>query len=231
MAEIKRDYSLRNFSSKLIGGKVNEEKGERYKFKKEGVTLRFHRRISIPIVEFFDNFPFITPNRVTWLGFFSTLLCATILAIAGDNIILLIIASFFFWFSAILDCVDGQLARKRNTCSKKGEWLDFVLEAKGVFLWIAIGFNITSTKTEILGLDVWFLIATTLGFLAFLSVISIYSSWIFEEVQAVSHDHVYVIIFMIIFHLFELGLFLFLIGAIFAVIYTLLEKSFAKTTN
>ena len=229
MVGLKKDYSLRNLASKLILGKANEDKGIEYAFKKEGITLRFHRYISRPIVELIAVFSLITPNRVTWFGFFLTVFSATLIAIARDNIFLLLLASFFYWFSALTDCIDGQLARKKGITSKTGEWLDYVLEGKGIFLWIAIGFNITSTKTEIFGLDVWFLIAIALGFLAFLSVISIYSSWIFGEVQPVSHDHVYIIILMIIFHQFELGLILFNIGIIFAVFYTLIEKTLVNS--
>ncbi len=226
IVKLKKDYSLRNLSSKLILGKVNEEKGGHYAFKKEGITLRFHRIIANQIVKVFHPFSLITPNRVTWFGFFLTIFSAIIIVIAGNNTVWLVLASILYWLSAIMDCVDGQLARKRDSCSKTGEWLDYVLEAKGIFLWIAIGFNISLTKTEILGLDIWFLISIALGFLGFLSVMSIYSSWLFEETQPISHDHVYIVIFMMIFHLFELGLLIFDIGIIFVVIYTLIEKTF-----
>ena len=226
MVKMKRDYSLRNLSSRFIQGKVNEEKGDRYTFKKEGITLRFHRNIASHIVKVFYKFSFITPNRVTWFGFFLGIMSSIVLAIAGDDIVWLVQASFFYWLSAIMDCVDGQLARKRNMSSKTGEWLDYVLEAKGIFMWMAIGFNITSTKTELLGFDVWLLITIALGFLGFLSVMSIYSSWLFNEVQPVSHDHIYIIMFMIVFHLLELGLLIFDICIIIVVFYILIEKTF-----
>lgn len=227
MGKKKTDYSLRNLTSKIIWGKANEEKGGRYAFKKEGFTLRVHRRLSNQIVKVLDPFSFITPNRITWFGFLLAVLSGVILAIAGDDIILLVIASIIYWISAIMDCLDGQLARKREICSRTGEWLDFVLEGgKGIFLWMAIGFNISSTKTELFGLNVWFLVSLGLGFLGFLSVISIYSSWLFEEVQPVSHDHVYVIMLVMIFHLLEPALILFNIAVIFVVFYTLIEKTF-----
>ncbi|MHA1993047.1 MAG: CDP-alcohol phosphatidyltransferase family protein [Candidatus Hodarchaeales archaeon] len=227
MGKKRTDYSLRSLTSKLIRGKPNEEKGGRYAFKKEGFTLRIHRNISIKIVNVLDRFSFITPNRVTWFGFLLAVLSGLILAVAGNDMGWLILASIIYWISAIMDCVDGQLARKRGICSKTGEWLDFVLEGgKGIFFWMAIGFNITSTKSELFGFDVWFLIAVALGFLGFLSVISIYSSWLFEEVQPVSHDHVYVIMLVIIFHLLEPALILFDITVIIVVFYTLIEKTF-----
>ena len=223
--KIKKEWSLRNLSSKLILGKANDNKGGQYAFKKEGISLRFHRSIANQIVKLVKNFSFITPNRVTWFGFFLAVFSALVLAIVGNNTLWLILASFLYWLSAILDCVDGQLARERNMSSKTGEWLDYVLEGKGVFLWLAIGFNISSTKTEILGLDVWFLISIALGFLAFLSVMSIYSSWLFTEAQPVSHDHVYVVMLMMILHLLELGVLLFDIGIIIVVFYILIEKT------
>ncbi|PWI47035.1 hypothetical protein CEE45_13760 [Candidatus Heimdallarchaeota archaeon B3_Heim] len=227
MGKKKTDYSLRNLSSKLIGGKPNEEKGGQYAFKKEGFTLRFHRNISNQIVKVIDPLSFITPNRITWFGFLLAVLSALILALSGDDFVWLLLASFIYWVSAIMDCVDGQLARNRGISSTTGEWLDFVLEGgKGTFLWMAIGFNITITKTELMGFNVWFLVAIALGFLGFLSVISIYSSWLFEEAQPVSHDHVYVIMLMMIFHLVEPALILFDIGIILVVFYTLIEKTF-----
>ena len=227
MGKKKTDYSLRSISSRLIRGKPNEEKGGRYAFKKEGFTLRFHRSISNQIVKAIGPFSFISPNRITWFGFLLAVASALILALSGDNFVWLLLASIVYWFSAIMDCVDGQLARKRGICSKTGEWLDFVLEGgKGIFLWMAIGFNITITKTELMGFNVWFLVAVALGFLGFLSVISIYSSWLFEEAQPVSHDHVYVIILMMILHLVEPALILFDIAIILVVFYTLIEKTF-----
>ncbi|MHA1977032.1 MAG: CDP-alcohol phosphatidyltransferase family protein [Candidatus Hodarchaeales archaeon] len=227
MGKKKTDYSLRNLTSKLIGGKPNEEKGGRYAFKKEGFTLRLHRHLSTQLVEAIDPFSFVTPNRITWFGFLLAVLSGVILAIAGNDIRWLLLASIIYWISAIMDCVDGQLARKRGISSKTGEWLDFVLEGgKGIFLWMAIGFNISSTKTELFGLNVWFLVSIVLGFLGFLSVISIYSSWLFEEVQPVSHDHVYMIMLVMTFHLLEPALLLFTIALIFAVFYTLIEKTF-----
>jgi phosphatidylglycerophosphate synthase len=227
MGKKRTDYSLRNITSKLIRGKPNEEKGGRYAFKKEGFTLRLHRNISKRIVIIIDRFSFITPNRVTWFGFLLAVFSGLVLAIANSDMTLLIIASIFYWISAIMDCVDGQLARKRGISSTTGEWLDFVLEGgKGIFLWMAIGFNITSTRTELFGFNVWFLIAIGLGFLGFLSVISIYSSWLFEEVQPVSHDHVYAIMLIMIFNLLEPALIIFDIGIVIVVFYTLIEKTF-----
>ncbi len=227
MGKRKTDYSLRNLLSKLIRGKPNEEKGREYTFKKEGDSLRFHRWISRYIVRVVDPIPGVSPNRITWFGFILAGLSGILLALAGDDFVWLLAAAIVYWFSAIMDCVDGQLARVRGICSKTGEWLDFVLEGgKGVILWMSIGFNISSTKADLFGFEIWFLITIALGFLGFLSVISIYSSWIFKEPQPVSHDHVYVVMAIMIFNLLEPALIIFDIGVVLVVFYTLIEKTF-----
>ena len=227
MEKPKHNFSLRHLASKMILGQENGDKGEEYAFKKEGWSLRFHRKISKPLVLLIKPFAFITPNHITWFGFFLSVLSALTVALAGSNLIWLIIASILYWLSAILDCVDGQLARDRSVTSRKGAWLDFVLEGgKGVAFWLGVGFNLSARNSEIFGFDVWFLITIALGFLGFLSVISIYSSWMFAEDQPISHDHVYIAMIIIIFNLFEISLILFDIGIILVVIYSLFEKTF-----
>ncbi len=227
MGKKKSDYSLRNLLSKLIRGKPNEEKGGEYSFKREGDTLRLHRWISSHFVNVIDPLPFVTPNRITWFGFFLTGVSGFFLAFANDEFIWLLAAGIIYWFSAIMDCIDGQLARKRGITSTVGEWLDFVLEGgKGVIFWMAVGFNLSSKKSDLLGFDIWFLVTIALGFLGFLSIISIYSSWLFKEPQPVSHDHVYVIMIIMIFNLLEPALLIFDVGVVFVVFYALLEKTF-----
>ena len=225
--KIHNKYSLKYIASKMIRGKSNGEKSIRNSYKKEDSIIGFHRKLMEPIVDLIEPISIITPNRVTWFGCLLALLSSVALGLGTFDYAFMLIASFLYWFSALLDCVDGQLARKRKTSSLKGEWLDVVLEfGKGIFFWIAVGFNITSYKSEIWGFNVWFVIAIALSFLGFLTFMSIYTSWLFRESQPVSHGHVYIVLFIIIANILELALIIFTFLVILSVIYTLFEKTF-----
>lgn len=80
----------------------------------------------------------VTPNQVTlaslFLGIFAALLfCSSMWFYEALGAIVLQ-ASF------ILDCADGQLARLKNKCTKRGAWLDLAADVGKVF---AVYFGIT----------------------------------------------------------------------------------------
>ena len=85
-------------------------------------TNQVCRRIAAVIVVIISPTP-ITPNMVTGLSFLLNLF-------ANYQILLgkLDSAAIFFFISFIMDCVDGQLARERDTVSKFGIYLDIVLD-------------------------------------------------------------------------------------------------------
>jgi len=65
---------------------------------------------------------FITPNRLTILSFILTILTtAFILSGSSEN---LFIAGIILQLAYIIDCMDGQLARYRQTVSRIGSFLD-----------------------------------------------------------------------------------------------------------
>jgi len=65
---------------------------------------------------------FITPNRLTVLSFFLSILSAALIGCGGHG--LLIAAGIILQISYIIDCMDGQLARYRNVISNVGSFLD-----------------------------------------------------------------------------------------------------------
>ena len=85
-------------------------------------TNQVCRRIAAVIV-IIINPTLITPNMVTVLSFLFNLF-ANSQILSGE----LLSAAFFFFISFIMDCVDGQLARKRDTVSIFGVYLDIVLD-------------------------------------------------------------------------------------------------------
>ena len=227
MPERKKNFSLKNIAAKLQMGKPNKEKEGRYSYKKEDFLVQCHRRVALPVVDLIYPIKAITPNRITWFGFILSIISAIFLAFAAGKLEWLFLASLIYWISAMMDCVDGQLARRRKTSGKHGEYLDSVTEmGKGILFWFAVGINITQVTSTIWGIDVWFLIAVCLSMLGWLSVGSIYSSWLFKETQPVSHGHVYIAILIMMTNLLELALLTFAIISTIGVIYTLFEKTF-----
>jgi len=68
------------------------------------------------------DWPFITPNRLTISSFILTILTVTlILSGSFEN---LFVAGIILQFAYIIDCMDGQLARYRQTVSRIGSFLD-----------------------------------------------------------------------------------------------------------
>lgn len=102
----------------------------------------------------------ITPNQVTFLATLVALLsCALFIALPGWWGA--VVAALVFELSFILDCVDGQLARIRQTASTIGHHLDFlmdeikaffVLGAVTVRLWLGSATNAEGDRTLIVGL-------------------------------------------------------------------------------
>jgi CDP-diacylglycerol--glycerol-3-phosphate 3-phosphatidyltransferase len=86
------------------------------------LTNYVYRRFSIPLARLLIPTG-ISPNYVTWIATFSGFYAAYLLsknnAIAGVVVLL---------FSQILDCADGDLARLTGKVTKKGAYLDRVLD-------------------------------------------------------------------------------------------------------
>ncbi len=62
----------------------------------------------------------VTPNQVTVLAGLSGLLAAVIVPFS------LSIGAILLWFSNVLDCVDGEIARLKMKGSRLGQWLDTI---------------------------------------------------------------------------------------------------------
>ena len=217
-------------------GKTNTEKSGDDEYKKEDFILRFSRRIASPIANLIYPLNAITPNQVTWLGFIIVLIAAYILFIAENNVFLLFLVGFCFWISAILDCVDGQLARMRGKSSKIGSWFDTVLEDGKAFpLFLALGFHIQDANgfftlhlgsTSIITLNVWFTLFVAYALVGWLSMMAIRGNMLLNEPEGVSHGHVYIFWIILIFNLLDWFLAVYVFLVLFAVLYTLFEKTF-----
>lgn len=84
-------------------------------------TNIFLRPISIPVSWFFIKIGF-SPNNVTYLSIIVSLIGGVL--ITSKSLYLAIIGACLFNFFAILDCVDGNIARVSSTKSIYGGWVD-----------------------------------------------------------------------------------------------------------
>ncbi len=94
----------------------------------------------------------ITPLQITWAHLFIAMIAAVLFGI-GDYL-LTILAALLFVLSYILDMVDGELARYRETRSEVSVWLDHVSDYITLFFvlaGIAIGeFKNTDNATTLI---------------------------------------------------------------------------------
>ena len=231
--------SLQRLATKF--SRTNKAKSEEYSLMKEDFTARFMQKISMPIVRIICPFGIITPNRLTWLSYFVVILGSMILIVSEGNIILLFLVGFCIWLSALIDGLDGQLARMRGVSTKKGEWLDRVLdEGKGYPFFFALGlyiqdssgnFTLSLLGNQLIELNVWITMAIVFACANWLSMMTKFSMWILKEPGSVSNGNVYIVWIFLIFNLLDWFLFLFTIGAFLAVVWTLFEKTFLTPAN
>ncbi len=230
--------SLQKIFTKFSHSKIEKSEDSLWK---EDITCRIMQKLSMPIARFLYPFGFITPNRITWFHYFLIILGSIILIIAEENIILLFLVGLCLWLSALVDGLDGQLARLRGTSSKKGEWLDRVLdEGKGYPFFLAIGLHIQDPSgnfalylfgNHLMTLNVWFTMTIVFACASWLSIMTSFGTWILKEPIVVSNGNVYIVWFFLLFNILDWFLFLFTIGVFLAMVWTLFEKTFFAPTN
>ena len=237
--------SLQKLATKF--SKSNKEKDQKYSYLKEDFTIIFIQKTARPIAVFFNRFPFITPNRVTWMGYIWMLIGSSLLYLLKNQEdsfelrIFLFLVGFFYWLSALFDSVDGQLARLRGITSKKGEWLDSVLEdGKGIPFFVAMGFYIQNNDgnavlwlfgNSLLTYSVWFTLFIMVAAHLWVNSMAFYNTKVLGEPQIVSHGNYYIVWLCLIFNILNWFLFIFTIGVVLAVIWTLIHRTFILPLN
>ncbi|UCF94082.1 MAG: CDP-alcohol phosphatidyltransferase family protein [Desulfobacterales bacterium] len=101
------------------------------------LTLFFTNEIALLLTWMLFNTR-VTPNQVTLTSIFFGLLCALSYAQGA-----FLPGSVFLFFSHVLDCTDGNLARAREEFSPTGKWLDMIGDRFAealIFIGIAIHF-------------------------------------------------------------------------------------------
>lgn len=84
-----------------------------------------NRRLSGPLTRWFLKTS-LTPNQITLLSFGVGLLSAFFFGMGGYYAP--IVGAAIFQFSAVLDCCDGEVARRKGMQSRLGQWLDLVCD-------------------------------------------------------------------------------------------------------
>ncbi|MFC1866776.1 CDP-alcohol phosphatidyltransferase family protein [Thermodesulfobacteriota bacterium] len=87
----------------------------------------------------------VTPNQVTVASIIGGLFCGLCYAFGW-----FLIGSIFLFFSHILDCTDGNLARAKEMFSPFGKWLDMVGDRVcEVFIFIGVSFYFVNIESQI----------------------------------------------------------------------------------
>ena len=124
------------------------------------INRYINRKMAEPMVRLLAKTK-VTPNQVTW-AVFGIVLLSFVSFFLGHNII----AGLLVQLSAIVDCVDGSLARLKDMTSEFGGFLDSVLDRYADIL-IVLGLTLWSLSHEPYS-GIWLV-----GFLAITGTISI----------------------------------------------------------
>ncbi|MGC8646559.1 MAG: CDP-alcohol phosphatidyltransferase family protein [Thermoplasmata archaeon] len=89
------------------------------------VLDRFRKSVDPVLNSISRPFVFMHPNTITMISFLFSVLTGFFFYL-GDY--LLLYAFFFLFISSLLDAVDGKVARLRGIASKRGDFLDHIMD-------------------------------------------------------------------------------------------------------
>lgn len=89
--------------------------------------------LAIAVNYFVVDWQWLTPNRITILSFVVAIISVVLIVIGGTSNF--IMAAVLIHVSHILDCMDGQMARYRQTTSTIGSYLDRLTDQVQVTFW------------------------------------------------------------------------------------------------
>jgi len=91
--------------------------------------------LAILINYFVVDYKWLTPNLITLFSFIIAIIATGFIVIGGSENF--IIAALLIHISHILDCMDGQMARYRNTLSRSGSYFDKLTDQIQVIIWFS----------------------------------------------------------------------------------------------
>lgn len=95
------------------------------------------------------DLPWLTPNRITALSFVVAVISAVFIVKGGTGYFIL--AAILIHLSHILDCMDGQMARYRQTSSASGSYFDKLTDQVQVTLWFGtVGYAAYAQSADVI---------------------------------------------------------------------------------
>jgi len=101
-------------------------------------VAQLNKKLTVPLAHAIKDIPWITPNRLTWLSLLFSVFTSLEIIYGKFQI-----AAVLNYIAALLDSLDGDLARIRGTGGPKGALLDAVLDRYADILVLA-GFILNS---------------------------------------------------------------------------------------
>ncbi len=89
--------------------------------------------LAILVNYFVVDIKWLTPNRITLFAFITAIISALFIVAGGTGNF--IVAAILIHVSHVLDCMDGQMARYRNSTSQSGAYYDKLTDQIQVTLW------------------------------------------------------------------------------------------------
>ena len=89
--------------------------------------------LAIAINYFVVDFKWLTPNKITLISFLTAIVSVLFIIAGGTQNF--VIAAVLIHLSHVFDCMDGQMARYRNTTSPSGSFFDKLTDQIQVTIW------------------------------------------------------------------------------------------------
>jgi len=148
----------------------------------EPVNFHLNRPLATFFVDFFYKYTPVTPNQVTLLAMVAGVIAGLFL-MAGDRTSIFI-GALLFQLSQVLDCVDGQLARRKNMRSAFGRMIDGAGDyIVGIAVFGGIAYRLWSRYEEVQLVTLFPVDRSALLLFLFLTLIS-------TVVHSLSYDYI-----------------------------------------
>ncbi len=92
------------------------------------VLNRYRKQADRVLIPLSRPFMSINPDTLTWTAFFSAIIAGFFFFVSGSNGLYLILAGIFVLLNAFFDAMDGKIAKLTGIASKRGDFLDHVLD-------------------------------------------------------------------------------------------------------
>jgi archaetidylinositol phosphate synthase len=93
----------------------------------------------------------MNPNTITWISFLFAIAAGCSFALARNITAFLVTGGLMVLISSVLDAIDGHVARVTNKISKKGDFLDHVID-RYADVFIIVGIILTPYCNDLLGM-------------------------------------------------------------------------------